>query len=138
MPRLFAFDFDAGFQGGGGGWWDTPAPAPWQEGSGFRSKPLRVGFRVFFQEHTKHCRLLCRGMRAPKCPAGAGLVFARQQNHAVGEVEADLVERKIRELDRLRIRDGAIAVFADERRGTIGFYGEFPDLERLGSDGGNV
>jgi hypothetical protein len=62
-------------------------------------------------------------------------VFRRQQNGVVGEVELDLVERKIRELDVLRIDDVVVAVIADEACGPVFIHLQFPYLEFFG---GNV
>lgn len=61
-------------------------------------------------------------------------IFRRQENDVVGEVERDRVERKIRELDALRIDDIAVAVIAGEARGTVGIDRQFPDLERFAND----
>jgi hypothetical protein len=59
-------------------------------------------------------------------------VFRRQQNDVVGKVELDLVERKIRERDVLRIDDGVVAVIAGEPCRPVGIDRQFPDLERFG------
>ena len=55
-------------------------------------------------------------------------VFRRQENGVVGGVELDLVDRKIRELDLVRVDEIMVAVVADERCGAIRVYRQFPDL----------
>src|ERR1039458_1535307 len=62
-------------------------------------------------------------------------VFRRQQDRAVGEIELDLVDRKIRERDLLRIDDVVIAVVANEGCSPVGIDLQFPDLESFTSNG---
>ena len=61
-------------------------------------------------------------------------MLARQVDHVIGEVERNLIERKICELDVLGVDDIVVAIVADERRSAILAYGEFPDLEFLGGN----
>jgi hypothetical protein len=55
-------------------------------------------------------------------------------DHVVREVQCDFVQRKIRALDLLGTHDVAVAIIAGERSGSVGAYGQLPDLEFLGGD----
>ena len=57
-------------------------------------------------------------------------ILARQQNGLVAKIEADLVERKIRERNPLRIDGVAVAVVAGERRLRV-LHLQRPDLKFL-------
>jgi hypothetical protein len=52
----------------------------------------------------------------------------------VGEVQGDFIQREIGVLDLLREYDIAVAVVARKRSGSVGTYGEFPDLKFLGGN----
>ena len=55
-------------------------------------------------------------------------------DYVVGEVECDLFQREVGVLNVLGDHDVAVAVVAGQRRGSVGTYGEFPDLKFLGGD----
>jgi hypothetical protein len=55
-------------------------------------------------------------------------------DHVVGEVQCDLIQRKVGVLDVLSEHDIAVAIVARKRVGSVGTYGEFPDLKFLGSN----
>ena len=55
-------------------------------------------------------------------------------DYLVGEVQCDFIQRKIRVLDLLGEYDLAIAIVARKRSGSVGTYGEFPDLKFLGGN----
>jgi hypothetical protein len=55
-------------------------------------------------------------------------------DHVVGEVQRDLIQRKVGVLDLLGEHDIAVAIVARKRDGSVGTYGEFPDLKFLGSN----
>src|ERR1019366_7458865 len=55
-------------------------------------------------------------------------------DHVVGEVQGDFIQRKIGVLDVLREHDVAVAIVARKRSGSVGTYGELPDLKFLGGD----
>jgi hypothetical protein len=61
-------------------------------------------------------------------------VFAGQQDGVVGEVELDLVERKIGPVDHVCVDGMTIAVFAGEFGAAVGGDGERPKLESFGGD----
>jgi hypothetical protein len=61
-------------------------------------------------------------------------VLARQVDHVVGEIQFDLIQRKIRVLDLLGEHDVAVAIIASERSGSVGAYSELPDLKFLGGN----
>src|ERR1017187_3748227 len=56
-------------------------------------------------------------------------------DHIVGEVQGDFIQRKIGVLDLLGKHDVAVAIVARKRSGSVGTYGELPDLQFLGGDG---
>jgi hypothetical protein len=56
-------------------------------------------------------------------------IFARQQNDAVGEVQRDLRQRKIRVFDRLLIDGLAVPVLTGERRRAVGIDVQLPQLD---------
>jgi len=55
-------------------------------------------------------------------------------DHVVSEIKRDFIQREIRVLDLLGEHDVAIAIVARKRSGSVGTYGELPDLEFLGGD----
>jgi hypothetical protein len=61
-------------------------------------------------------------------------VLAWQVDHVVGEVQRDFIQRKIRVLDLFGERDIAIAIVARQRSGSVGTYGELPDLKFFGGN----
>src|SRR5664280_1913484 len=61
-------------------------------------------------------------------------ILARQQDRLVAVIEADLVERKIRERNPLRIDNVAVAVIASERRRPVVVYLQRPELKLLAGD----
>jgi len=50
-------------------------------------------------------------------------------DHVVGEIQCDLIQRKIRVLDLLGEHDIAVAIAASERSGSVEAYGDLPDLK---------
>jgi hypothetical protein len=52
----------------------------------------------------------------------------------VGEVQGNLIQREIGVLDLLGEHDVAVAIVARKRSGSVGTYGEFPDLKFLGGN----
>ena len=74
--------------------------------------------------------------RCPRMPARAKRrsVLAWQVDDVVGEVQGDFIQREIGVLDLLGEHDVAIAIVARERRGSVGTYGELPDLKFLGGN----
>ena len=62
-------------------------------------------------------------------------VLARQVDHVVGEIQRDFIQREICVLDRLGEDDIVVAIVARKRGGSVGMYGELPDLKILGGDG---
>ncbi len=52
----------------------------------------------------------------------------------VGEVQSDFIQREIGMLDVLGEHDVAVAIVARKRSGSVGTYGEFPDLKFLGGN----
>jgi hypothetical protein len=61
-------------------------------------------------------------------------VLAWQVDYPVGEIQRDFIQREVRVLDLLGEHDLAVAVVARESSGSVGTYGELPDLKFLGSD----
>jgi len=61
-------------------------------------------------------------------------VLARQVDYPVGEIQRDFIQRKIGVLNLLGEHDVAVAIIAGERSGSVGTYGEFPDLKFLGGN----
>jgi hypothetical protein len=61
-------------------------------------------------------------------------VLAGQMDHIVGKVQSDFIQRKIGVLDLLGEHDVAVAIVARKRSGSVGPYGELPDLKFLGGD----
>ena len=55
-------------------------------------------------------------------------------NDIVGEVQGDFIQRKIGVLDFLGEHDVAVAIVARKRSGSVGMYGELPDLKFLRGD----
>ena len=55
-------------------------------------------------------------------------------DHVVGEVQGDFIQWKIGVLDFLGEHDVAVAIVARKRSGSVGMYGELPDLKFLGGD----
>jgi hypothetical protein len=55
-------------------------------------------------------------------------------DHIVGEVQSDFIQRKIGVLDLLGEHDVAVAIVTRKRSGSIGPYGELPDLKFLRGD----
>ena len=55
-------------------------------------------------------------------------------DHVVGEVQCDLIQRKVGVLDLLGEHDIAVAIVARKRGGSVGTYGECPDLKFLGGN----
>jgi hypothetical protein len=55
-------------------------------------------------------------------------------DHVVGEVQCDFIQRKIGVLDLLGEHDVAVAIVARKRSGSVGMYGELPDLKFLRGD----
>jgi hypothetical protein len=88
---------------------------------------LRTGPRTAYSQKAGASRRPARG-----CAHGSGL--ARQVNHVVGEVKCDLIQRKVGVLDLLGEHDIAVAIVARKCGGSVGTYGEFPDLKFLGSN----
>jgi hypothetical protein len=63
---------------------------------------------------------------APSC-----LVFARQEDGFVGEIEGDFLKREVGVVEPLFEHDMPVAVVASERRGLVGIDGQFPELKFL-------
>ena len=61
-------------------------------------------------------------------------ILAWQMDHVVSEIKRDFIQREIRVLDLLGEHDVAIAIVARKRTGSVGTYGELPDLKFLGGD----
>src|ERR1700678_2586881 len=61
-------------------------------------------------------------------------VLARQVDYPVGEIQRDFIQRKIGVLNLFGEHDIAVAIVARERSGSVGTYGEFPDLKFLGGN----
>src|ERR1700678_887010 len=61
-------------------------------------------------------------------------VLARQVDYPVGEIQRDFIQRKIGVLNLFGEHDVAVAIIAGERTGSVGTYGELPDLKFLGGD----
>src|ERR1700687_6436358 len=61
-------------------------------------------------------------------------VLAWQMDHVVSEIQRDFIQREIGVLDLLGEHDVAIAIVARKRSGSVGTYGEVPDLKFLGGD----
>ena len=61
-------------------------------------------------------------------------VLARQVDYVVGKVQFYLIQRKICVLDLLGEHDIPVSVVARKRSGSVGTYGQFPDLKFLGGD----
>jgi hypothetical protein len=55
-------------------------------------------------------------------------------DHVVSEIQRDFIQREIGVLDLLGEHDVAIAIVARTRSGSVGTYGELPDLKLLGGD----
>jgi|ERR1700674_5895610 hypothetical protein len=55
-------------------------------------------------------------------------------DHIVGEVQGDFIQQKISVLDLLGEHDVAVAIVTRKRSGSIGPYGELPDLKFLRGD----
>ncbi len=55
-------------------------------------------------------------------------------DHVVSEIQHDSVQREIGVLDLLGEHDVAIAIVTSKRSGSVGTYGELPDLKFLGGD----
>ena len=60
------------------------------------------------------------------------LIFAGQQDDAVGEIQRDFLQREVREGERLGEYRVAVAVLSGEGGGTVGMHAKRPELERLG------
>jgi len=61
-------------------------------------------------------------------------ILAWQVDDVVGEVQSDLIQRKIGVLDFLGEHDLAVAIVARKHSGSVGAYGELPDLKFLGGN----
>ena len=61
-------------------------------------------------------------------------VLAWQVDDVVGEVQSDVIQREIGVFDLLGEDDVAVAIVARKRSGSVGTYGEFPDLKFLGGN----
>jgi len=61
-------------------------------------------------------------------------ILAWQVDDVVGEVQSDFIQREIGVLDFLGEDDVAVTIVARKRTGSIGAYGEFPDLKFLGGN----
>jgi hypothetical protein len=61
---------------------------------------------------------------------GVRLVFARQQDDVVGEIERDFIQREVGECDPLGENDGAVAIVAREQGSVVG-DDQFPHLKFL-------
>jgi hypothetical protein len=55
-------------------------------------------------------------------------------DYVVGKIQCDLIQRKVAVLDLLGEHDTAVAIIASERSGSVGAYGELPDLKFLGGN----
>lgn len=62
----------------------------------------------------------------------AQLILARQEDDFPGEIEDNLLQRKVSELDRLGEHDMAVPILAGKRRGLVRMHGEPPKLKLLG------
>ena len=71
-----------------------------------------------------------------RAPARVSLcsVLAWQMDHVVSEIQRDFIQREIGVLDLLGEHDVAISIVARKRSGSVGTYGELPDLKFLGGD----
>src|ERR1017187_7023950 len=61
-------------------------------------------------------------------------VLAWQMDHVVSEIQRDFIQREIGVLNLLGEHDVAVAIIARKRSGSVGTYGEFPDLKFLGGN----
>jgi len=61
-------------------------------------------------------------------------VLAWQVDYVVGKVQRDFIQRKISVLDLFSEHDVAVAIVARKRSGSVGTYGELPDLKFLGEN----
>ena len=93
----------------------------------------RSFLRVLEQLSKQQMALSARA-RAADRDAALPSVLRRQENDVVGEVELDLIERKIRERDVLRIDDVVVAVVTDQACSPVFIDLQFPDLERFAGD----
>ena len=59
-------------------------------------------------------------------------MLAWQVDDVVGEVQGDFIQRKIGVLDFFGEHDVAVAIVAGKSSGSVGTYGELPDLKFLG------
>lgn len=57
------------------------------------------------------------------------LILARQQDHVIGEIEADFIKRKIREGDVSAVNHVVVAVAANESGGMIWLDCQRPELK---------
>ena len=74
-----------------------------------------------------------------KPPSGLGpgaSIFAREQDHAVGEIQLDLRQGKVGVVDGLRVNPATVAVLAHEEGAPVVPDRELPKLEALGGHGG--
>ena len=65
------------------------------------------------------------------------LIFARQHDDIIGEVEGHFIEREVGELDPLGEADVRVAILAFEGGGMVRIDLELPDLEGFGCDFAN-
>jgi hypothetical protein len=61
-------------------------------------------------------------------------ILAWQVDDVVGEVQSDSIQREVSVLDFLGEHDVAVAIVACKRSGSVGMYGEIPDLKFLGGN----
>jgi len=59
----------------------------------------------------------------------SGSVFARKENHVPGEVESDLVQRKVREFNPLREADVRVPIIACKQSCSVFLDLQVPDLK---------
>jgi len=61
-------------------------------------------------------------------------ILAGQVDNVVCEIQRDFIQREIGVFDLLGEHDVAVAIVACKSSGSVGTYGEFPDLKFLGGD----
>ena len=67
--------------------------------------------------------------------ANRASIFARQQDHTVGEVQVDFRQGKVGVVDGFREHHAAVAVLANQAGAAVGLHCQFPKLEFHGGDG---
>src|SRR5208282_4259840 len=88
--------------------------------------PAHVGISRAQLEKPAPARMPARAWRCS--------ILAGQMDHVVGKIQGDFIQREIGMLDLLREHDVAVAIVARKRSGSVGTYGELPDLKFLGGN----